>query len=254
MCFRTFGSTVLTAAMLTFTHVDSPQVPWPVDIVISSECQKIYNQVFLLLLQIKWAKYSLDTLRFSGMSYMSYSGPLKSASCRTFSVCKLCLFLIDFTGVTKKLEGSLTEALKIKEPINQQIHRMCLLRVKLMHFVNSLHNYITTRVRVHATHLFTADSSTALVSLMRGTMHIMINLILLFTPVLFLLWYKKMSSLLVKKVYFTFLSDLFSKHIILQVQYNHWVVHIIWKQLILTLSPQREKLPINWWPVWHVRV
>lgn len=46
----------------------SAQVPWPVDIVISSECQKIYNQVFLLLLQIKWAKYSLDTLRFSGTS------------------------------------------------------------------------------------------------------------------------------------------------------------------------------------------
>ena len=47
----------------------SVKVPWPVDIVISSECQKIYNQVFLLLLQIKWAKYSLDTLRFSGMSF-----------------------------------------------------------------------------------------------------------------------------------------------------------------------------------------
>lgn len=47
----------------------SLKVPWPVDIVISSECQKIYNQVFLLLLQIKWAKYSLDTLRFSGMSF-----------------------------------------------------------------------------------------------------------------------------------------------------------------------------------------
>uniref|UniRef100_A0A667YC32 Gamma-tubulin complex component n=1 Tax=Myripristis murdjan TaxID=586833 RepID=A0A667YC32_9TELE len=45
----------------------SYKVPWPVDIVISSECQKIYNQVFLLLLQIKWAKYSLDTLRFNGM-------------------------------------------------------------------------------------------------------------------------------------------------------------------------------------------
>ncbi len=53
-------------AMFKFTYF--PQVPWPVDIVISSECQKIYNQVFLLLLQIKWAKYSLDTLRFSGMS------------------------------------------------------------------------------------------------------------------------------------------------------------------------------------------
>uniref|UniRef100_A0A671VVT7 Gamma-tubulin complex component n=1 Tax=Sparus aurata TaxID=8175 RepID=A0A671VVT7_SPAAU len=92
-------------------------VPWPVDIVISSECQKIYNQVFLLLLQIKWAKYSLDTLRFSGMSF-----------------------------------HPLGEEVKVKEPINQQIHRMCLLRVKLMHFVNSLHNYITTRI-LHSTGL-----------------------------------------------------------------------------------------------------
>lgn len=54
---------------------------------------------------------------------------------------------VDFTDVTKKLEGALGEEVKVKEPINQQIHRMCLLRVKLMHFVNSLHNYITTRVR-----------------------------------------------------------------------------------------------------------
>ncbi|KAE8294449.1 Gamma-tubulin complex component 5 [Larimichthys crocea] len=101
----------------------SYKVPWPVDIVISSECQKIYNQVFLLLLQIKWAKYSLDTLRFS-----------------------------DFTDVAKKLEGALAEDVKVKESINQQIHRMCLLRVKLMHFVNSLHNYITTRI-LHSTGL-----------------------------------------------------------------------------------------------------
>lgn len=58
----------------------------------------------------------------------------------------LCFFT-DFMDVTKKLEGSLAEEVKVKEPINQQIHRMCLLRVKLMHFVNSLHNYIMTRVR-----------------------------------------------------------------------------------------------------------
>lgn len=38
-----------------------------------------------------------------------------------------------------------------KEPIRQQIHRMFLLRVKLMHFVNSLHNYIMTRVCVWIT-------------------------------------------------------------------------------------------------------
>ncbi|KAI7807663.1 gamma-tubulin complex component 5 [Triplophysa rosa] len=101
----------------------SYKVPWPVDIVISSECQKIYNQVFLLLLQIKWAKYSLDTLRFS-----------------------------DLTAAAKKQEGSQSEESTTKEPINQQIHRMFLLKVKLMHFVNSLHNYIMTRI-LHSTGL-----------------------------------------------------------------------------------------------------
>ncbi|MBN3299642.1 GCP5 protein, partial [Amia calva] len=101
----------------------SYKVPWPVDIVISSECQKIYNQVFLLLLQIKWAKYSLDTLRFS-----------------------------ELTVATKRLEGGLFDENASNEPIKQQIHRMCLLRVKLMHFVNSLHNYIMTRI-LHSTGL-----------------------------------------------------------------------------------------------------
>ncbi|XP_046892753.1 gamma-tubulin complex component 5 isoform X2 [Hypomesus transpacificus] len=101
----------------------SYKVPWPVDIVISSECQKIYNHVFLLLLQIKWAKYSLDTLRFS-----------------------------DLTVATKRAEGGVPQEVKAKEPINQQIHRMFLLRVKLMHFVNSLHNYIMTRI-LHSTGL-----------------------------------------------------------------------------------------------------
>nr|XP_055182065.1 gamma-tubulin complex component 5 isoform X5 [Nyctereutes procyonoides] len=46
----------------------SYKIPWPVDIVISLECQKIYNQVFLLLLQIKWAKYSLDVLLFGELA------------------------------------------------------------------------------------------------------------------------------------------------------------------------------------------
>uniref|UniRef100_I3LW32 Gamma-tubulin complex component n=1 Tax=Ictidomys tridecemlineatus TaxID=43179 RepID=I3LW32_ICTTR len=39
-----------------------------------------------------------------------------------------------------------------KAPVGQQIHRMFLLRVKLMHFVNSLHNYIMTRI-LHSTGL-----------------------------------------------------------------------------------------------------
>ncbi|KAF6079810.1 tubulin gamma complex associated protein 5 [Phyllostomus discolor] len=99
----------------------SYKVPWPVDIVISSECQKIYNQVFLLLLQIKWAKYSLDVLLF---------------------------------GETAE-KPHLQEGLQCgpqRKPVRQQIHRMLLLRVKLMHFVNSLHNYIMTRI-LHSTGL-----------------------------------------------------------------------------------------------------
>lgn len=58
-----------------------------------------------------------------------------------------CFVFSDFAEVTRKLEGSPAEEVKLKQPISQQIHRMCLLRVKLMHFVNSLHNYIMTRVR-----------------------------------------------------------------------------------------------------------
>lgn len=57
------------------------------------------------------------------------------------------VFPLDFTEVLKRLEGGLPEEATVKEPLNKQIHRMCLLRVKLMHFVNSLHNYIMTRVR-----------------------------------------------------------------------------------------------------------
>nr|XP_006639200.1 PREDICTED: gamma-tubulin complex component 5 isoform X1 [Lepisosteus oculatus] len=101
----------------------SYKVPWPVDIVISLECQKIYNQVFLLLLQIKWAKYSLDTLRFN-----------------------------ELTAATKRPEGNVFDDGAANQPVKQQIHRMFLLRVKLMHFVNSLHNYIMTRI-LHSTGL-----------------------------------------------------------------------------------------------------
>ena len=48
------------------------QVPWPVDVVVSSKCQNLYNQVFRFLLQIKRAKYGLDRLRFSG-AWASYA-------------------------------------------------------------------------------------------------------------------------------------------------------------------------------------
>ncbi|KAB1279047.1 Gamma-tubulin complex component 5 [Camelus dromedarius] len=110
----------------------SYKVPWPVDIVISLECQKIYNQVFLLLLQIKWAKYSLDVLLFGELASPAEKPQLKEGlSCDQDTAAQF--------GPQKK-------------PVRQQIHRMFLLRVKLMHFVNSLHNYIMTRI-LHSTGL-----------------------------------------------------------------------------------------------------
>ncbi|XP_026506229.1 gamma-tubulin complex component 5 [Terrapene carolina triunguis] len=110
----------------------SYKVPWPVDIVISLECQKIYNQVFLLLLQIKWAKYSLDVLRFDELVNATEKPQLKEGP--------------QLEQEIVPQFGSQTEFIK------QQIHRMFLLRVKLMHFVNSLHNYIMTRI-LHSTGL-----------------------------------------------------------------------------------------------------
>ncbi|KAL7983778.1 hypothetical protein Chor_000654 [Crotalus horridus] len=110
----------------------SYKVPWPVDIVISIECQKIYNQVFLLLLQIKWAKYSLDVLRFHEL----VTAAEKFQNNR---------------GMILDQEAVLQFGFQL-EPIKQQTHRMFLLRMKLMHFVNSLHNYIMTRI-LHSTGL-----------------------------------------------------------------------------------------------------
>ncbi|XP_014636483.1 PREDICTED: gamma-tubulin complex component 5 isoform X1 [Ceratotherium simum simum] len=110
----------------------SYKVPWPVDIVISLECQKIYNQVFLLLLQIKWAKYSLDVLLFGELASTAEKPQLKEEL--------LCE------------QDTAARFGPQKEPVRQQIHRMFLLRVKLMHFVNSLHNYIMTRI-LHSTGL-----------------------------------------------------------------------------------------------------
>ncbi|KAM9021285.1 gamma-tubulin complex component 5 isoform 6-T10 [Ara ararauna] len=110
----------------------SYKVPWPVDIVISLECQKIYNQVFLLLLQIKWAKYSLDVLRFDELVCAAENPQVKEG--------------------TSLQQGTSPLFSPQPESIKQQIHRMFLLRVKLMHFVNSLHNYIMTRI-LHSTGL-----------------------------------------------------------------------------------------------------
>ncbi|KAG9349514.1 hypothetical protein JZ751_027959 [Albula glossodonta] len=138
----------------------SYKVPWPVDIVISSECQKIYNQVFLLLLQIKWAKYSLDTLRFS-----------------------------DLTVAAKKQEGGLTDESKMKEPIKQQIHRMFLLRIlhstglEFQHQVQEAKD-LDQLIRIHYRYLSTIHDRCLLrekVSFVKEAIMKVLNLVLMFS-------------------------------------------------------------------------
>ncbi|XP_025091554.1 gamma-tubulin complex component 5-like [Pomacea canaliculata] len=97
-------------------------VAWPLDMVITSKCQDLYNQVFQFLLQIKRAKYGLDQLRFTDLDKAD---------------------ILTVTLPQKDLWGKLEES---KMPIPERLHRMHILRFRLAYFVNSLHNYIMTRI------------------------------------------------------------------------------------------------------------
>ncbi|XP_067665574.1 gamma-tubulin complex component 5-like isoform X2 [Haliotis asinina] len=92
-------------------------VPWPVDLVITSRSQDIYNQIFSFLLQVKRAKYCLEQLRF---------------------------FDLKKEDILKSIHLSQYEEEDTTR--NTRIHRMQLLRFRLLYFVNSLHNYIMTRI------------------------------------------------------------------------------------------------------------
>uniref|UniRef100_A0A672L690 Gamma-tubulin complex component n=1 Tax=Sinocyclocheilus grahami TaxID=75366 RepID=A0A672L690_SINGR len=103
----------------------SYKVPWPVDIVISSECQKIYNQVFLLLLQIKWAKYSLDTLRFNSQDVSPEDMHLA-----TFHSQILHSTGLEFQHQVQEAKD-LDQLIKIHYRYLSTIHDRCLLREKV---------------------------------------------------------------------------------------------------------------------------
>ncbi|XP_066270799.1 gamma-tubulin complex component 5-like isoform X1 [Branchiostoma lanceolatum] len=90
------------------------RVPWPVDIVITSACQNVYNQVFQFLLQLKWAKYCLDELKFADLSCPDVQ-------------------------TDRSVESE-------DVPARQKQHRMHLLRLRLLHFINALHSYFMTRI------------------------------------------------------------------------------------------------------------
>ncbi|XP_021343427.1 gamma-tubulin complex component 5-like isoform X1 [Mizuhopecten yessoensis] len=102
------------------------KVPWPVDVVINTKCQNIYNQVFSFLLQIKRAKYCLDELRFFDLEKEDI--------------------------LQSKSRDEELLALDEELPSSARVHRVHVLRMRLLFFVNSLHNYIMTRI-LHSTGL-----------------------------------------------------------------------------------------------------
>ncbi|KAK7091928.1 gamma-tubulin complex component 5-like [Littorina saxatilis] len=108
-------------------------VPWPVDLVINSKSQDLYNQVFRFLLQIKRAKYGLDQLRFRDLD--------KTA-------------LLTVSPDDDDLSAVMGEGETMSR--SERLHRLHVLRFRLAYFVNSLHNYIMTRI-LHSSGLEFAD-------------------------------------------------------------------------------------------------
>ena len=102
------------------------KVPWPVNVVINSQCQQVYNEIFCFLLQIKRAKYCMDELRFFDLEKENI------------------LQSISMDDVSISMDGD--------SPRPARIHRMQVLRMRLLYFANSLHNYIMTRI-LHSTGL-----------------------------------------------------------------------------------------------------
>nr|XP_058958465.1 gamma-tubulin complex component 5-like [Pocillopora verrucosa] len=110
------------------------RAPWPVSIIIDSSCQKLYNLVFLFLLKLKQAKWSLDELRFSDLRGNK------------------CQMKTDDTDDENETEddGETSESGSGSPPDQKLQHKMCVFRFKLMQFINCIHNHFMTRI-LHST-------------------------------------------------------------------------------------------------------
>eukprot|EP00057_Strongylocentrotus_purpuratus_P032104 XP_786630.3 PREDICTED: gamma-tubulin complex component 5 isoform X2 [Strongylocentrotus purpuratus] len=118
------------------------KVPWPVDIVIHHHALDVYNQVFRFLLQVKRAQYCLQQLRFPDLLISANLGHLAEDS--------------DHERLHR---GQADETLREKLPL---IHRLFILRFRLLHFVNAVHNYLMTRILYSTSLEFSAAIDQAL--------------------------------------------------------------------------------------------
>ncbi|XP_072028660.1 gamma-tubulin complex component 5-like [Amphiura filiformis] len=103
------------------------QVDHPLNIIINSQSLDVYNRVFRFLLQVKRAKHSLDQV-LADLKKETHEDEEGKPVTNSAPV------------VGTRMDDAIIK------------HQLYLLRFKLMHFVNSIHNYLMTRI-LHTTSL-----------------------------------------------------------------------------------------------------
>ena len=96
---------------------------WPLTIIFDSKAQETYNAVFSFLLQVKRALWSLERLRVKDL--------LKENS---------------ISDNKEPMEASSFTRMKQPQSLASLRQKMYILRMKLLHFVQSFHTYIMTRI------------------------------------------------------------------------------------------------------------
>ena len=113
-------------------------VEWPLSIVIHTQSLKTYNSIFQFLLKIKHSVWALNQINAKTVA--------TAVDNAEAFVCQL-----EADGETFMLGGKRSEATH-DDDNPTKIHRILLLKCWLLHFVNSFHSYVMTRV-MHSTEL-----------------------------------------------------------------------------------------------------
>ena len=96
---------------------------WPLTIVFDSKAEETYNAVFSFLLQVKRALWSLERLRVKDLLLENPSSDEQERS--------------EFSSLNGR---------KQSQPVDTLRQKIYILRMKLLHFVQSFHTYIMTRI------------------------------------------------------------------------------------------------------------
>ena len=94
---------------------------WPLNIIVQARNFEVYNKIFILLMQIKQAKFELDSLHLNDMDIRKYYAKTRTQN-KSMN-----------TNISAKID-------------ELSIKKMFSIRFKLMNFVNSAHDLICNQV------------------------------------------------------------------------------------------------------------